>query len=289
MIRNNQKIVWDHIIRLYNEKKHKILRKSYKLTAQHVYLDSYTCMKVQPAAQVLSNTVATDLGRQNWPGTSETVDFMHKCNNWFDNLNGPHSYVGGRKNNKRLFPYRASNDWRFAEMEGFLEYLSKWKEEAYSNPSADISGITSMSVCEDEIDLSDCNLVEDNDDGDDETPADKKLLAWQTQLGIEMSTLAIMDAIKFLLKELEYVNPRVFCQDPLEQYFSKQRDGCGGSTNPNFARVLSNQRSIHVVGNIGIQRKRRGNSTEIVNPVSELSSDEPLQKRKRALNKTGIL
>ncbi|KAK3921468.1 Transposable element P transposase [Frankliniella fusca] len=110
MLKNGRRIVWDHIVKLYKVKKNKILRKSYKLTLQHVYPDSYSCMKVKLAAQVLSSTVAKDLSYQKWPGTSETVKFIEKCNNWFDDMNGPHSSVGKKKLNKGLEQYRSTDD-----------------------------------------------------------------------------------------------------------------------------------------------------------------------------------
>ena len=287
MEKNGEKLVWDHIIRLYNEKKKKVLRKSYKLAAQHVYPDSYTCMKVAPAAQVLSATVSTDLRNQNWPGTFETSNFLMLANNWFDDNNGAHSSVGLKTNNKRLCPYTEPDDWRFKETEDFVNYLVEWQEEA-KNSAADasavnVSDVASLSMCEDgEVPpaFNNDELVEDrDDDGEEETKASKKVPAAPTILGVEMATLAIKEAIQFLLKKkLNFINPRVFCQDPLEQYFSKQRDGCGGSTNPNLHKFLHKGRTIHVTRQIGI-KSRRGN-TEMEADSVDLS-EEPLKKRRR--------
>ena len=282
MTRNGQRIVWDHIIRLYNAKKGKVIRKSYKLTAQHVYPDSYFCMKVGPAAQVLSTTVAKDLQSQKWPGTSETVNFILKCDHWFDDTNGPQTSTGIKKRKERLCPYKKTDDWRFQEMEDFVKYLHDWQEEA-QNSQADVSGIAALpSFCANEdMNTTFNDLVEDNDDMDDETPAAKKLPAAPTILGIEMATYALIGAIKFLIREgLAFVNPRVFCQDPLEQYFSKQRDGCGGSTNPNLKQALNKQRTIHVVGQAGL-KKKRGNTEVDPNECPALLSAEPLQKKKK--------
>lgn len=103
--KNGEAIVWDIIIRLFLSKKDKILRKSYKLNAQNVFPDSYTKMKVAPAAQVLSKTVGMDVLSQGWPKTSETVDFILKTNDWFDLLNGACTTDGKRKNNPKLNPY----------------------------------------------------------------------------------------------------------------------------------------------------------------------------------------
>lgn len=84
--KNGELIVWDTIIRLYLS--NKVLRKSYKLNAQNVFPDSYSRMKVKIAAAILSNTVALDILSQGWRGTSETVEFIQRVNNWFDLLNG---------------------------------------------------------------------------------------------------------------------------------------------------------------------------------------------------------
>lgn len=277
MIKNNQKIVWDHILKLFSAKKGNILRKSYKLTAQHVHPDSYSCMKVPLAAQVMSNTVGTDLKSQNWDGTSETVNFILKVNNWFDCTNGAHTAMGKRKRNDRLSPYTKLDDWRFEEMEGFLEYIEEWKQDAQAAP-LDISGVANLTQCED--DPAEVNMLEEEDEND--TPTSKRLPAAQTILGIEMSTLAIIGAIKFLLDAesgagLDFVNARIFCQDPIEHYFSKMRAGFGGSTNPNVDAFINKARTSHVVGQVGI--KRKGNCSEV--SLDEINlSDKPLQKKK---------
>ena len=64
MMRRGKKISWDFIIKLYELKKGKSLRKSFKLNAMNVYPDSYGRMSVKYAGQVCSDTVAQDLEDQ---------------------------------------------------------------------------------------------------------------------------------------------------------------------------------------------------------------------------------
>ena len=68
------------------------LRQCFKLNSQNVFLNSYTCMKVSYAAQVLSRTVALDLESRGWPNITSTVQFIRKVNDFFDCLNGAHTF-----------------------------------------------------------------------------------------------------------------------------------------------------------------------------------------------------
>ena len=86
--------------------------------------------------------------------------------------------------------------------------------------------------------------------------------------------------MKFLLSEgTKFINARVFCQDPIEQFFGKQRGRGGGSTNPNVKKFFENTRTIHLKGNLGL-RKYRGNAQEVIDEEEGISY-EPLPKRRR--------
>jgi len=110
---NGKKITWDPIIELYETKKHLNFRKSFKLNAMNVYPDSYARMKVKFAGQILSRTVAQDLEDQERSDYSELVYFLRSVNDWFDCLNGAHSFVGKKKRNDNLQPYTSPDDQRF--------------------------------------------------------------------------------------------------------------------------------------------------------------------------------
>lgn len=295
--KNGEYIVWDTIIKLYLSKKEKTLRKSYKLNAQNVFPDSYSRMKVKPAAEVMSHTVATDILSQGWAGTSETVDFIYRVNNWFDLLNGAYSTHGIRKNNKRLNPYTIQDvqDFengvagnRFQELLDFVEYLDSWKEEVKSSQNASLSR-SAMSLMEDlgvealpdEGSFHALNDSQTEEQG--EELSSRNLIPHQTHLGIEMSCRSFIGATTFLVKEgVSFINARVFCQDPLEQNFGRQRMAGGGSNNPNLNQFLHKQRGFSIIGELSAANKR-GN-TEVL-PEEGGVSTEPLLKRQRSRKK----
>ena len=286
MKRKWKKIVWDFIIRLYLEDRNKTLRKSFKLSPVNVYPDSFTCMRVVDAAQVLSRTVASDLEMKNYPGVSETVKFIREVNDWFDRLNGAHSTMGKKRNNPNLNTYTSQEDPRFDQLLGFLDYLDEWKAEAYQlgddvtiNASVNETGMVDSIQGDSDVTF---DPVEDNDEGpeaEDDTKAAQRILSHQTLLGIETTTRSFIACVKFLLGEgVNFVNARIFSQDPLEQYFSRQRAGGGGSNNPNLQKNLSKNRAIHIQGQLGI-KKRKGNSGEAEDCHIEIT-EERLPKRK---------
>ncbi|KAK3933206.1 Transposable element P transposase [Frankliniella fusca] len=172
-----EKMLWQTIVDLYNAKRDRVLRKSYKLTAQHIYIDSYSAMKVRFAAQVLSKTVAQELEDMKWPGTKQLIEFIRRVNDWFDCLNGAFSTQGLRTRNHNLDPYTKEDDPRFEELEEFLQYLSDWKEEVYSLQAL---GNASQSFGGDDQDLSfDVIMQEERADNEanevtEDTPAAKK-------------------------------------------------------------------------------------------------------------------
>ena len=103
------------------------------------------------------------------------------------------------------------------------------------------------------------------------------ILSHQTLDAWEMICKSLPACIQWLLKKgTKFVNGRVFCQDPLEQHFSKQRASAGGNRNPSVETFLRNENSIHLQRNLSL--KRRGANTE----TAQLEFDEtPLPKRKK--------
>ncbi|KAK3920828.1 Transposable element P transposase [Frankliniella fusca] len=275
MVKNGKKISWDFIIKLYEAKKGKSLRKSYKLNAMNVYPDSYGRMKVKLAGQVLSKTVSTDLRSQGWFDASETALFLEKVNDWFDCLNGAHSCIATKTRNKNLAAYTSETDERFSLIEDFLNYLSDWEKEAKNpNQSVNVSAISNASL----HDADESEIEDGVFNPEEETSTSKRLLSTQTLDGIRMSSYAFQPAVCFMLQAgASFVNARVFTQDPLEQHFSKVRAGHGGSNNPNVFQVLNRNRALHTIGQLGM-RKRKGNHGEDSNRVEVTT--EPLPKRK---------
>ena len=189
LTKNKQFIVWKTIERLYLEDSKLTLRRCHKLNAQNVYLNSYTCMKTSYAGNVISNTVGVDLKDRKWPGTEETADFIIKTNNFFDDLNGAHTYHGQKQANLRLYPYTSSDDWRLKELRSYEKYLMDWEKEVNDNRSIK------------------------NED------KEKCLLSRQTRDGIYITINGFIGAVTYLLEtaKVSFANARIFCQDPLEQ------------------------------------------------------------------------
>ncbi|KAK3919722.1 Transposable element P transposase [Frankliniella fusca] len=277
MLKNGKRITWDFIIKLYNLKQGKTLRKSYKLNAMNVYPDSYARMKVKFAAEVLSKTVCKDLRSQGWADASETATFIELVNDWFDCLNGAHSSIGKRVRNENLAPYTLTNkEERFQILDNFLKYLEDWENDA-ANPNSTSASVIDLSTTtalhDGDISEIECESYPEND-----TPIGRRQLSKQTKEGIRMTTLAFKPLVNFLLQEgVKFINARIFNQDPLEQHFSKIRAGQGGSNNPNLLQALNKIRALHVFGHLGM-RKRKGNSGED-GCVVEVTT-EPLAKRK---------
>lgn len=99
-----------------------------KLKYEHLHLTSYSKMRVDLAAQVLSTTVADTFSSMEDETLRETERFIRTFDKFFDlmNVRSTKECVYQRKPNLR--PYRKSTDARLAWLEGdFLSYLSEWE------------------------------------------------------------------------------------------------------------------------------------------------------------------
>ncbi|KAK3917951.1 Transposable element P transposase [Frankliniella fusca] len=251
---NGEKIEWKTIVRLYMTYKDSNFRKSYKLNPQNVFPNPFSRMRVRYAAQVLSSTVASDLETQNWEGTGETIRFIRLCDKFFGVLNGAHSSQSRRLLKPDLAPYESVDDPRFHWLENtFLKYLKDWK--------AQVDGSTSL----------------------DSSTKDKCMLSHQTITGIEITIRGFISAVKYFLNPEhiggKFLMARCFSQDPLEQHFSKQRGGGGGSRHPNASQFESKMVPIALQRDLGIKKKRGNVTAEGDSDVTW--SDERLPKRPR--------
>jgi len=214
---------------------------------------------------------------QGWFDAVETINFIQKTNDWFDSLNGAHSSQATRTRNANLAPYTSIDDPRFDLLDDYLKYLEDWEKEAH-NPNQSMNTTCAGDKSQNIDDPNESEIEDGGFDPDDDTPGSKRILSKQTLEGIRMTTLAFKPLVQFLLSEgTSFINARIFCQDPLEQHFSKIRAGQGGSNNPNFSQYLNRNRSLHLIGQLGM-RKRKGNSGED-NSTIEITT-EPLAKRR---------
>ena len=76
----------------------------------------------------------------------------------------------------------------------------------------------------------------------------------------------------------KFVNARVFCQDPLEQYFSKQRGAGGGQNSVTVEGFLNTDAKITLTRDYNVRRK--SSNVEGASKMLQ-ASNEPLLKRKK--------
>ena len=88
----------------------------------------------------------------------------------------------------------------------------------------------------------------DNRPGDyDKAAKDKMFISRQTHKGLRITAhSSIVDCVKYMLKDTtcKYVLTERFCQDPLENYFQRQRSLGARKDNPTLRDVGYNDDSI---------------------------------------------
>ena len=105
--KDGKNISWMHIVKLYEDHVEPGLYSQVpKLTRSHIDLTAYSCMKVNLAAQVLSSSVASALEVLYGEQVSETVNFIHHMDKFFDCLNTRNLNEARAKNNPNLAEYR---------------------------------------------------------------------------------------------------------------------------------------------------------------------------------------
>ena len=116
-----------------------------------------------------------------------------------------------------LKPYDSVNDERFVWLtDVFLKYLSDWK------------------------------LSTENRDGNFTDHARASMfISWQTYEGLKITVHSSVELIKFLLNNgVSYVLSERFCQDPLENYFGRQRSIGSRKDNPSLRDFGYNDNTI---------------------------------------------
>ena len=87
MWNNGLFLVWSHIARLYYEDLESGLKLVSKLKSDHIYLTSYSVMRVNLAAKVLSEIVGNVLNNVPHDEAEETGQFSIIMDKFFDYLN----------------------------------------------------------------------------------------------------------------------------------------------------------------------------------------------------------
>ena len=103
-------------------------------------------------------------------------------------------------------------------------------------------------------------------------------ISWQTYEGFQTSVLSFKEVCRFLLQNgVPYVLSNRFCQDDLENYFSRQRTIGSRRDNPSVRDVGYNNNTIKSQFSV---RPNAGNVNVEVGKY-DVSNTEPLPKRSK--------
>ncbi|XP_071945700.1 uncharacterized protein [Antedon mediterranea] len=252
---NHQDLKWNQLLTLVEEDIGcgSGLRKLHKIRHEHLYLTPSLRMKVKLAVQILSSSVAHALEIQGRHDTKSLIHFIKYMNKFFDCLNV--SRVERRRNNinENLLEYRSVDDSRLKWLvDDFLGFLNTWENQCLETPNT--------------------------------TAAEKKrmCLSRETLDGLRITVNSFVKLTKELLATdgVDYVLSEKLNQDPLEEYFSKQR-GCGGrNENPTVHQFQHNALTLQVAGARSVTGSIHSNTRK-----SGFSIDStPFPKRTKTIN-----
>ncbi|XP_033111492.1 uncharacterized protein LOC117112515 [Anneissia japonica] len=251
-------VLWNHLHKLYEwdsgiERQTPGLRMLPKLSHEHVHLTPASRMRVYLAAQVLSQSVANALEMQGNVETKSTQYFIEMFNKFFDCMNVSNTLEWKTKRRPNQKPYECKDDPRFEWLtDTFLAFLNEWEKEAMETKG--IKNSDKLKMC----------------------------LSHQTLRSLQMTVKSFVSLTKELLQDtsVAYILSEKFSQDPLEEYFSKQRSAGGRNDNPTVDEFGNNFLRLHVAGPM-VSAAARGNVRGNTRDGLNILSDEPLQKRQR--------
>jgi len=93
-----------------------------KLKYEHVNLTSFSKMRVDLAAQVLSGSVATAIRLTGGEEVKETVRFVEFFDKFFDSMNVNNFSAGYKSRNPFKSPYRSESDFRLKVCRNLVNY-----------------------------------------------------------------------------------------------------------------------------------------------------------------------
>ena len=251
---NHKDILWKHVVDIYEADRISLVRKLPKLTNEHIHLNSYSKMRVNLAAQVMSETVANVMTSYGPDSASETIKFILMIDKFFDCCNSRSLTEADHKRKPFLAPYASINDQRFGFLKDvFVKYLDEWKITVENRP-----GKFSK---------------------DDRA---KMFLSDATYEGLKTTALAMMDCVKFLLQHgFKYVLSNRISQDPLEDHFGRHRGLAHRSSNPTLYALGFQENKLRVQRSIASSITPKGNTKGSKRPAEKITiTTSPLKKRK---------
>eukprot|EP00794_Sanderia_malayensis_P002699 gene2699-3120_t len=217
MWNNGDLLTWNHISKLFHDDLDCGLHLVPKLTNDHINLSSFSVMNVRLAAQVLSESVSQALQTFGPPEAGATALYCQMFDKFFDCLNVRNTSESVRKAKPFLQPYQSEHDERFTWLTGvFLKYLADWKDSVDARPGE----------------------FSDHDRGN-------MFISWQTYEGVKITVHSSIELVQYLLCQgVPYILTERFCQDPLENYFGRQRSLGHRKDNPSLRDVGYNDNTI---------------------------------------------
>ena len=247
-------IIWNHVADIFYEDRECGLHLLPKLTYEHIKLSSFSVMNVKLAAQVLSSSVSNVLNNFGPPEAAGTAKFCSMMDSFFDILNIRNTIEHKHDQKPFLVPFTSVGDARFVWLrEVFLQYFKDWMQSINDRQGGNFSKNAKAHM----------------------------FISWQTHEGIKLTVNSTIELVQFLLNnDVSYVLTERFCQDPLENYFGRQRSMGARKDNPSMRDFGYNDNTIR---NQKIFRPIQGNVADAA--VVEFSNEPvPCRKKHKANN-----
>ena len=205
MCKDGYFLLWNHIRQHFKEELECDLHLVPKITSEHINLSPFSVMNVRLAAQVLSSSVSVALATYGPAEARETAKYCYMFDKYCDCMNSRNTTEAHRKQKPDL-AHDSEDDKRFGLLVNtFLAYLQTWKKSIESTPNITASQKAKM------------------------------FISWQTYETLQINIHSTIELIRYILSHgVEYVLTGRFCQDPLENYFVRQRSMGYRRDNPNL-------------------------------------------------------
>ena len=238
-------ILWEHfcrVPRLFNSEELRCC----KLNDSHYSLTSFSKMRVNIAAQLLSGTVSKLMAARGGEEMKASSWLCALINKWWDLMNTRCCY--GK--NPDLQPYRDANDPRLVWLQDtFLGEINRWRDSIIGETRQEVS---------------------------------KQFLTRETYTGLLMATQGVVDLVKYILshspKEAYVVTKRIN-QDAVEAYFGHMRQIGRRCENPNINHYAQFENVI--VAKKRIKSLKGSNVQNIVDWKCGATSENSIPKRKK--------
>ena len=240
MWNNGHYLIWEHIAKILHDELANGVKCTTKITPNHVQLNSFSCMNVKLAAQVLSATTSTLLNTYYGQETTGTANFCEYMNNFFDCINVRSLKEGKFQRNIFCNPYEDVNDFRFDWLENsFLKFFEEWKQSIELRPG---------------------NFTRN--------AKQRMFISHQTYEGLQITVFSTIEATKYLLQHgCSYVLTEKFNQDSSEEHFGNIRSVNRRNDNPSLYQLGYSENIVRIKRSItpvnGNTKGKWGNKRKI--------------------------